>query len=403
MCPLTLYLCNYGLFHSISMIRSDDEQKHFTSVTSKKVVRAVNGISMDIYSGEVFCLLGHNGAGKTTTISMLTGLLEITSGDAFILGNSVQGGMKTIRKSLGVCPQHDVLFKRLTVREHMELYCRLKGVPKRLIQEEVDRTMHSIGMMEKQHEFPPNLSGGQKRKVSLGIALIGGSKIVFLDEPTSGMDPQSRRVTWDLIAKEKRNRCIILTTHFMVRFVDSSKSVLLFVILWIGRSGYFGGSYRHYVDWISEMLWFQFIFETIIWRRVCCHPFHPIPFGNCYCRILTVALILRYTFTVSLKIGADPLASKEQIDPIVLDSVHGSSSLSVAGGEVSYRLPFEQTASFPDVFEELDQRKGQLNVATYGISITTLEGTSQSINLHFCNFACNHFDYGMTGCLKRCF
>ena len=80
-----------------------------------------------------------------------------------------------------------------------------------------------------------------------------------------------------------------------------------------------------------------------------------------------------YTFTVSLKIGADPLASKEQIDPIVLESVRGSSSLSMAGGEVSYRLPFERTASFPDVFEELEQRKGDLGVSTYGISITTLE------------------------------
>ena len=150
---------------------------------------------------------------------MLTGLLEITSGDAWILGNSVQsGGMKSIRKSLGVCPQHDTLFSRLTVREHLELFCRLKGVPSALIQQEVDKTVESIGLGDRQNEFPPNLSGGNKRKLSLGIALIGGSKIVFLDEPTSGIDPQSRRVTWDLIAREKKNRCIILTTHFMVCF-----------------------------------------------------------------------------------------------------------------------------------------------------------------------------------------
>merc|ERR1719295_2172033 len=315
-----------GVNPSISIRRLT---KHFTSMTSKKVVKAVNGISMDIFSGEVFCLLGHNGAGKTTTISMLTGLLEITSGDAFILGNSVQGGMKTIRKSLGVCPQHDVLFSRLNCREHLELFCRLKGVPARLIDAEVEQTIAAIGVEDKQHEFPPNLSGGQKRKLSLGIALIGGSKIVFLDEPTSGMDPQSRRVTWDLIAREKVNRCIILTTHFM------DEADILADRIAIMSTGYLR----------------------------CC--------GSSL--FLKQLYGVGYTFTVSLRIGADPLASKEEIDPIVLQSIKGSSPLSLAGGEISYRLPFEQTGAFPDVFEALDKRKEALNVSTYGISITTLE------------------------------
>eukprot|EP00486_Rosalina_sp_Unknown_P000997 CAMPEP_0201566782 /NCGR_PEP_ID=MMETSP0190_2-20130828/6860_1 /ASSEMBLY_ACC=CAM_ASM_000263 /TAXON_ID=37353 /ORGANISM="Rosalina sp." /LENGTH=1780 /DNA_ID=CAMNT_0047985985 /DNA_START=1581 /DNA_END=6920 /DNA_ORIENTATION=- len=304
--------------------------KHFTSMMSSKIVKAVNGISMDIFSGEVFCLLGHNGAGKTTTISMLTGLLNITSGNAWILGDSVQaGGMKNIRKSLGVCPQHDVLFKRLTVREHLELFCRLKGVPSRLIPGEVDKTIDQIGVKDKEHEFPPNLSGGQKRKLSLGIALIGGSKIVFLDEPTSGMDPQSRRVTWDLIAKEKKNRCIILTTHFM------DEADILADRIAIMSTGYL-----------------RCCGSSLFLKRL---------YG------------VGYTFTISLNIGADPTESKNQIDTVVLESIEGSSVISVAGGEIAYRLPFEQTASFPDVFEQLDTVKEDLSISTYGISITTLE------------------------------
>eukprot|EP01084_Bolivina_argentea_P272041 463085_1 len=111
--------------------------------------------------------------------------------------------MSEIRKNLGVCPQHDVLFRRLTAEEHLMLFARLKGVPEQYIVNEVLRTLISVGIMDKRNSFPDQMSGGQKRKLSLGIALIGGSKIVFLDEPTSGMDPQSRRVTWNMIAKKK--------------------------------------------------------------------------------------------------------------------------------------------------------------------------------------------------------
>merc|ERR1719461_587191 len=207
----------YG--HDNRLIKVRGLKKHFSSLfdfsKSGQVVKAVDGVSLDMYKGEVFCLLGHNGAGKTTTIGMLTGLLPVTEGDAMINGHPVTTQMGEIRKNLGVCPQHDVLFRRLTSEEHLKLFARLKGVPEKYIQNEVERTLIQVGIMEKRKSFPHQMSGGQRRKLSLGIALIGGSKIVFLDEPTSGMDPQSRRVTWNMIAKEKKNRCIILTTHFM--------------------------------------------------------------------------------------------------------------------------------------------------------------------------------------------
>ena len=137
-----------------------------------------------MYRGEVFCLLGHNGAGKTTTIGMMTGLLQITSGNAWILDHNISdsNSMAEIRKHLGVCPQHDVLWDRLTVQEHLWLFARLKGVNLNNVQDEVQKTLKDTGLDANYgaYKFPIQMSGGQKRKLSLGIALIGGSQIVFL-------------------------------------------------------------------------------------------------------------------------------------------------------------------------------------------------------------------------------
>eukprot|EP01083_Nonionella_stella_P193083 713449_1 len=311
-----------------------DLTKHFTSFMDDNVVKAVNEISLDIFAGEVLCLLGHNGAGKTTTLSMLSGLLDISSGNAWILGHSIQSeeGRKFIRKSMGVCPQHDVLFQNLTVREHLELFCRLKGVPGHLIAREVDKSIQLIDLQDKEHEFPGNMSGGQKRKLSLGIAFIGGSKIVFLDEPTSGMDPASRRKTWNLIAKEKQNRCIILTTHFM-----DEADIL--------------------ADRIAIMS---------VGHIICC--------GSSL--FLKRLYGVGYTCTIGLTINDDIDATvhcKEAIDDIVLTVISGASMIAFAGAEITYRLPFEQTGVFPKVFERLDAMKDTLSISNYGISVTTLE------------------------------
>ena len=166
-------------------IRIRNLHKSFSAGFGKEPFVAVDGISLDLYRDEIFCLLGHNGAGKTTTISMLSGMLNVTSGFAAINGKNVVNEMKAIRQSLGVCPQHNVLWPTLTVREHLVLFANLKGVPSAEIDEEVDAMIAAVKMREKRDRRPTELSGGQKRKLSLGIALIGDSNIVFLDEPTS--------------------------------------------------------------------------------------------------------------------------------------------------------------------------------------------------------------------------
>lgn len=123
--------------------------------------------------------------------------------------------MDQIRKSLGLCPQHDVLFDDLTVAEHLYFYAQLKGLPRQKCPEEVKRMLHVLGLEEKRDSRSRFLSGGMRRKLSIGIALIAGSKVLMLDEPTSGVDAISRRAIWDLLQQHKSDRTILLTTHFM--------------------------------------------------------------------------------------------------------------------------------------------------------------------------------------------
>lgn len=177
---------------------------------------AVNRLSLNMYENQITVLLGHNGAGKTTTMSMLTGFIPPSLGTAYIDGNDIRYNMDEARQSLGLCPQQNVLFDELTVVENLEFFCRLKGIEDDV--ETANETNKYIGMLdleEKRNALSQSLSGGMKRKLSIGIALCGNSKIVICDEPTSGLDSAGRRALWNLLIEEKKNRTILLTTHFL--------------------------------------------------------------------------------------------------------------------------------------------------------------------------------------------
>lgn len=164
---------------------------------------AVNNTNLTMYNGQIFALLGHNGAGKTTTISMLTGLIEPTEGHAEINGIDIFNNMDEMRKILGVCPQHDVLFDFLTVEEHLKLFASFKGSNSANLENEVNQMIMDIDLDDVKTQCAKTLSGGQKRKLSVAIAMIGNSKIVLLDEPTSGMDTSARRRLWEMLKKNK--------------------------------------------------------------------------------------------------------------------------------------------------------------------------------------------------------
>lgn len=176
--------------------------------------KALNGVSFNLYKDEIFALLGHNGAGKSTLINILSGLFESSGGKAIYNGENILENMDAFHKQIGICPQHDVLFADLSVKEHLELFARFKGITSN-VESEILKILTDLELIHKQDELSQNLSGGQKRKLSISIALIGGSEIVFLDEPSSNMDITSRRRLWDILKKFTKNRIIILTTHFM--------------------------------------------------------------------------------------------------------------------------------------------------------------------------------------------
>lgn len=185
-----------------------------TKVFGKYTV--VNQLCLNMYKGQITVLLGHNGAGKTTTMNMLTGMFAPTSGTAYLDNYDITTETMEARKSLGLCPQHNVLIDDLTVVEHIIFFCRLKGISgDQDITNQVNKYLGLLDFHAKANELSKTLSGGMKRKLSIGIALCGDSKIVMLDEPTSGLDTGARRLLWNLLIEEKKHRTILLTTHHM--------------------------------------------------------------------------------------------------------------------------------------------------------------------------------------------
>uniref|UniRef100_A0A3Q3E5K1 Zgc:172302 n=1 Tax=Labrus bergylta TaxID=56723 RepID=A0A3Q3E5K1_9LABR len=189
--------------------------RNLVKIYNKGAKLAVNHLNLKFYEGQITSFLGHNGAGKTTTISVLTGLFPPTSGTVYIQGMDIRHDMDLIRRTLGVCPQHNVLFDILTVEEHMWFYGCMKGLSEEEVKAELDTLLGDVGLLHKRHEQAKNLSGGMQRKLSVAIAFVGGSKVVVLDEPTAGVDPYSRRGIWDLLLKYRKDRTIILSTHYM--------------------------------------------------------------------------------------------------------------------------------------------------------------------------------------------
>ncbi|KAF8564879.1 hypothetical protein P879_06099 [Paragonimus westermani] len=176
---------------------------------------ALDQLTINFYANQITSLLGHNGAGKSTLISILTGMQAPTSGWARVAGYDVPRQLEQVRNHLGFCPQYNVLFDQLTVAEHIHFYASLRGIPNDQIKLEIEHLLDVLGFKDKRDCQSKTLSGGQKRKLSVAIAFVGNTSVVFLDEPTSGVDPFSRRSIWDLVMKLKAGRTIILTTHHM--------------------------------------------------------------------------------------------------------------------------------------------------------------------------------------------
>lgn len=177
---------------------------------------AVSSISFGISPNECFGFLGSNGAGKTTTFKILTGEIKPSQGNAYVNGYNITTKMQKARRNMAFCPQFDLLPEYLTVRDTLKLFARIRGLKVRTINTVVNSLMEIFKITEFQDKFVQNLSGGNQRKVSSAISFIGRPKLVFLDEPTTGMDPAARRYLWTVIKKARDSgMTIVLTTHSM--------------------------------------------------------------------------------------------------------------------------------------------------------------------------------------------
>ena len=216
----------------MAMIELKNVTKSFGSIT------AVAGVSFSIAEGELFALLGPNGAGKTTTLSMLSTLVDPDDGEAFVNGCNVKSQKDSVRKSIGIVFQDQTLDEDLTAYENLDYQARLYGVPKKEREQRISELLQLVELNERAKSFVKTFSGGMKRRLELIRGLLHQPKVLFLDEPTLGLDPQTSNHLWDYIRglQRKHNITIILTTHYMeeadkladrVAIIDKGKIIAL--------------------------------------------------------------------------------------------------------------------------------------------------------------------------------
>lgn len=197
---------------------------------------AVNAVDLEIKKGELFSFLGPNGAGKTTTIRMLCCLLKPTRGSASILGYDVVKTPFAVKRLIGVSPQETILSERLNCWENLALIGKVHGLSSNQVSRRSQELLETMGLMERAKDQVRKFSGGMKRRLSIAMALVSDPQVLFLDEPTLGLDPQARRAIWDYIAGLKGKKTILLTTHYMeeadalsdrIGIIDEGKVVAL--------------------------------------------------------------------------------------------------------------------------------------------------------------------------------
>ena len=192
-----------------------------------KEVKAVDGVSLKIKKGELFSILGPNGAGKTTLVRMLTTVLTPTAGDANVNGHSILTGKNEIVKKIGVCPQVITIYEVLRAEENVEFVAAMHGMPRKEAKEKTKKLLEDFGIAGRK-DWSKRFSGGMQRRLNLVMSLIFDSEILFLDEPTAGLDPQARRLVWDFIRDLKnKDITIILMTHDMVEADSLSDRVAI--------------------------------------------------------------------------------------------------------------------------------------------------------------------------------
>uniref|UniRef100_A0A8C2JLK8 ATP binding cassette subfamily A member 5 n=1 Tax=Cyprinus carpio TaxID=7962 RepID=A0A8C2JLK8_CYPCA len=301
-------------FRGKEVIRICNIRKIYREKDTK--VEALRGLTFDIYEGQITALLGHSGAGKSTLMNILCGICPPTEGQT-----SERAEMKQL---VGICPQLNIIFDLLTVEEHLRIFAAIKGILPCDIDGEVRKVLKDLDLEKIMDAQAKNLSGGQKRKLSVGIAILGDPKILLLDEPTAGMDPVSRRQVWSLLKSHRAGRVTVFSTHYMDEadiLADRKAVISQGQLKCVGSSLYLKNKYG-------------------------------------------VGYQLRMSVTEGCEVDNTTSLVKQHVPKAQLSRQQEA--------ELTFTLPFESIDTFPGLFAELDCRP-DLGIINYGVSMTTLE------------------------------
>ncbi|XP_045669919.1 ABC-type organic anion transporter ABCA8 isoform X2 [Ursus americanus] len=310
-------------FHGKEAIRIRNVTKEYKGKPDK--IEALKDLVFDIYEGQITAILGHSGAGKSTLLNILSGLSVPTKGSVTIYNNKLSEitDLENIIKLTGICPQSNVQFDFLTVKENLRLFAKIKGIQSRELDKEIQRVLLELEMKNIQDVLAQNLSGGQKRKLSFATAILGDPQVFLLDEPTAGLDPFSRHQVWNLLKERKADRVILFSTQFM----DEA-------------------------DILAD-------------RKVFLSK------GKLRCAGSSLFLKKKWGIGYYLSLQLNEMHVQENITSLIKQHIPDAKLSAESEGKLVYILPLERTNRFPALYEDLDRCPG-LGIENYGVSMTTL-------------------------------
>ncbi|XP_044900367.1 ATP-binding cassette sub-family A member 10 isoform X2 [Felis catus] len=310
-------------FHGKEAIRIRNIRKEYDGKPEN--VEALQGIFLDIYEGQVTAILGHNGAGKSTLLNILSGLSVPTKGSATIYNTQLSEitNMEETRMNIGFCPQFNIQFDFLTVRENLRLFAKIKGIQSKEVEQEVKRVIMELDIQNTQDVIAKKLTGGQKRKLTLGIALLGDPQVLLLDEPTTGLDPFSKHQVWNLLKERKTNRVILFSTQIM----DEA-------------------------DILAD-------------RKVF------LSNGKLKCAGSSLFLKQKWGIGYHLSLRRNEMCNLERITSLIKRHVPDAKLRAESEEKLVYLLPLERTNKFPDLYRDLEKCSNQ-GIMNYDVSMTTL-------------------------------
>ncbi|XP_059163617.1 ATP-binding cassette sub-family A member 2-like [Physella acuta] len=284
---------------------------------------AVAGITLEFYKDQITIILGHNGAGKTSTITTILGLTPLTCGRAEIDGNDVTSNISDLRRTLGYCPQREMLFPRMTCMEHLVFYCKIRN--QEIKYDEINELLSQLGIQDKAQVNPSKLSGGQRRKLAVAIAFVGNTTTIFLDEPSTGLDPSARRDLWRFLKNRRSGRTIVMTTHFMDEADILSDRIAILA----------GG--------VVE----------------CCGT----------------SAYLKKIFGIGYKLTfiKGPKCKEYNVIKHLMEYIPSAIYQSSTRTEINFRLPDQTLSDLPKLLKSLDSSLATLNVESYGLFATSIE------------------------------